>query len=124
MNSGAYQITFLVENDIEISVGRLGLCCFKKGIYIYTGSAMKNLSQRVSRHLSNNKKIKWHIDYLLANSNCKILKAELFYSGIREECQINQRSLDELNAVIPVKGFGSSDCSRCESHLIFMPDSP
>ena len=37
----------------------------KKGIYIYTGSAKKNIDSRIKRHLSNSKKLHWHIDYLL-----------------------------------------------------------
>lgn len=120
MNSGAYQIKFVLDADLSISVGKLGLCSFPKGTYIYTGSAMKNLRQRVSRHLSLNKKIKWHIDYLLNNENCRIINAELFYSLSRDECIINDISLKELKAEILIEGFGSSDCKNCRSHLIFL----
>lgn len=120
MNSGAYQITLELTSDLEIMVGRLGLCRFPKGKYIYTGSAMKNLRQRVSRHLSAGKKIKWHIDYLLSDSSCRILNAALFYSDIREECELNLKTMLEMGASVPVKGFGSSDCRKCESHLVYL----
>ncbi len=119
-NSGAYQITFELTADLELKIGHLGLCRFKTGKYIYTGSAMKNLSQRVSRHLSSNKKIRWHIDYLLSDKNCRILNAALFHSDNREECELNLKTIKELGASVPVKGFGSSDCRNCESHLIYL----
>ena len=37
-------------------------------------NAMNSLESRVKRHLSDNKKKHWHIDYLLLNKNSKIKK--------------------------------------------------
>ncbi len=107
-----------ISNDIEISVGKLGLLKFTGGEYIYTGSAMKNLIQRVERHKRKEKKIKWHIDYLLANAFVSISEVKIKYSIIKEECKINQESIQFYDAEIPVKKFGSSDCKKCQSHLI------
>jgi Uri superfamily endonuclease len=86
---------------------------------------MKNLRQRVDRHLrlatfKDKSKLRWHIDYLLTHDNIDISRVEYFRSVKKEECKINQKLLKLTNAVIPVKGFGSSDCKICESHLIML----
>jgi Uri superfamily endonuclease len=46
----------LDENQI-ISVGKLGVLPFKKGVYIYVGSAKRNIKQRINRHIKIRKKI-------------------------------------------------------------------
>jgi Uri superfamily endonuclease len=123
LNSGAYCLTLNIKKDTRIIVGAIGICNFQKGIYIYTGSAMKNLRQRVARHLRLNKskdksKIHWHIDYLTTNKNTEIIKTEFFPSIKIEECKINANLLKLENVCIPIVGFGSSDCKKCKSHLI------
>ncbi len=122
-NKGSYQLIIKIKKRSNIKIGALGFKIFEKGIYIYTGSAMKNLLQRVERHLKNAKgkseiKIRWHIDYLLANENAEIIEVKTFPSERREECERNLAVLKEKDASVPVKGFGSSDCNSCPSHLI------
>ena len=41
---------------------------------------MKNLKQRVDRHLNGANKIHWHIDYLLKNEYTEIVDIKLFES--------------------------------------------
>lgn len=118
MDKGAYQLFIEIEIDIDIEVGKLGLCHFAKGNYIYTGSAMRNLKARVDRHLRKDKKIKWHIDYLLNNPNVKIISTKLYPSDSKTECSINQSTISHYKAEIPIKKFGSSDCKFCPAHLI------
>ncbi len=123
LNSGSYQLTIKVKKDITIRVGVLGICLFQKGIYAYTGSAMKNLRQRVERHFRNDKNKslinpRWHIDYLLSNENTEIISHTLYPSRYREECIRNIRLLKIKKAAVPVLGFGSSDCRNCKAHLI------
>ena len=118
MNSGSYQIHINVSKNIALTVGKLGKFTIYKGYYIYTGSAMRNLEQRVARHKRKNKILKWHIDYLLASRYCKIIRIDIFPSEVREECIRNMELIDLPNTYIPIKGFGSSDCSNCPSHLV------
>jgi len=123
LNSGSYQLTIKVKKDIVIKVGALGICHFPKGVYVYTGSAMKNLIQRVERHLRNDKNKtlinpRWHIDYLLYNENTEIISHTLYPSRHKEECIKNARLLKTKKADVPVLGFGSSDCGICKAHLI------
>ena len=118
MNSGSYQLYILVKETTILNIGSLGKASFPKGYYVYTGSAMLGLRQRVGRHLRKEKKIRWHIDYLLADSKVEIADVKLFPSIKREECKKNLKMLKKPGAWIPVKGFGSSDCNQCPAHLI------
>ena len=104
-----------IENNKEkkINIGRLGKINFKKGFYVYVGSAKKNLNQRIKRHFSQNKKIFWHIDYLLKEKGVRIIK--VWKSG-SEECKI-AKVLSLYGKAI--KNFGSSDCG-CGGHLFYI----
>ena len=110
---GSYLLVIKNENNAIIQIGKLGEIEFKKGYYIYVGSALNGLEQRIKRHLRLNKKIHWHIDYLLKNS--KII--DVFYkeNDTREECLIAKK-LDEK--LYSTTGFGCSDC-KCKSHLFY-----
>lgn len=60
---------------------------FKKGYYVYIGSAMNNLESRVKRHLSKSKKLHWHIDYLLKHSQI----VEVIYNLDKKvECNLSK----------------------------------
>ena len=78
-----------------------------------TDKNVDNVIQRIKRHLRLNKKIHWHIDYLLKKS--KII--DVFYkeNDTREECLIAKK-LDEK--LYSTTGFGCSDC-KCKSHLFY-----
>jgi Uri superfamily endonuclease len=120
MNSGAYQIFFRLNKEATVRIGNLGEFTFQSGDYVYTGSAMKNLRQRVARHLKHDKKLHWHIDYLLAEPEVEIQSVRFIYSNKKEECEINRGMLSLPGTSIPVNGFGSSDCRNCPSHLVKM----
>jgi Uri superfamily endonuclease len=110
----AYQLHILVEERVEISVGSLGTFKLSPGLYIYTGSAKKNIAARISRHLSAKKKLKWHIDFLLAHPRVRIIDVKLLDM---DECAANQ----DLNGQIPIPRFGATDCrSGCGSHLKYI----
>lgn len=115
---GAYCLVILVLKDIEIRVGSLGKIRFDKGKYVYVGSALNNLEKRVERHLTEGKKIFWHIDYLLSNPNTKIEEVYYKKSGEKKECKIANKVKNNGD---PIKDFGSSDC-KCESHLFKVKD--
>ena len=100
-----------VEAPIRVCVGRLGTFDFRAGLYVYTGSALRNLEARVSRHMAKAKKMHWHIDYLLAAPGVRVF--DVLRHGAAE-CVVNQQIIGE----IPVMGFGASDCREgCGSHL-------
>ncbi len=88
---------------------------YRRGFYFYVGSALGdsiNLKTRIERHLSREKKKRWHIDYLLEHG--KIDK--IFVSKEKAEHKIAKELGKKLDSI---KDFGSSDCS-CRSHLFFM----
>jgi len=110
-NHISYQLHIQIPKDIQIVAGALGHCNFPAGYYIYTGSAKRNLTARINRHLSPHKKLRWHIDYLLAHPLVKIMDVK---TSNTEECKWNQM----LAGDIPVAGFGASDCrNHCGAHL-------
>ena len=110
---GSYCLIIKVKKGEEIGIGKLGLIHFKPGYYVYVGSAMNGLEKRINRHIRQNKKLFWHIDYLLANKNVEIVDVKKRESDFKEECKIASRMNDKW-----IKGFGSSDC-KCESHLFY-----
>ncbi|MCX6153467.1 MAG: GIY-YIG nuclease family protein [Candidatus Kapabacteria bacterium] len=117
-NCGAYQIHIKISRRIKILIGAFGIYNLEKGYYIYTGSAMKNLSQRIDRHKRAEKKIHWHIDYLLSNKYVQVIKIDSFPSETRMECELNQNIANQAGISFPIAGFGSSDCKTCMAHLI------
>jgi len=102
-----------LEDDQVISIGMKGKIRFEKGNYVYVGSALNGLEQRIKRHKRSDKKMHWHIDYLLEHTNI----TDVFYRENihKEECDIAITFDENLT---PIKGFGCSDC-KCESHLFY-----
>jgi Uri superfamily endonuclease len=112
MKKGCYVLLIKLNEDKPIKIGKSQFF-FKKGFYIYVGSALNGLEHRIQRHLRENKNMYWHIDYLLQYG--KIINVFYKESIFREECFITNKFADIL---ISVPGFGSSDC-KCNSHLFF-----
>jgi len=111
MMKGSYLLTIELKNNQIIPVGKLGKIEFKKGYYVYVGSALNGLEQRIERHLRKQKTIHWHIDYLLKHSEV----VDVFYkeNNIREECDIAKKLDTQLHSI---PDFGCTDC-QCKSHL-------
>ena len=110
---GLYILVVSLRNKSCVEVGSLGVINFKKGFYAYTGSAMGGIEQRVGRHLRKDKKLHWHIDYLLGKAEKIFVKETNRKSG---ECGAAVRL--EQSGGVPIDGFGSSDC-KCKSHLVY-----
>lgn len=110
---GCYCLIIRLDEDCEIKIGKLGKIYFKKGHYVYVGSAMNSLESRINRHLNEEKKLHWHIDYLLKESEI----SDVIYnvSTKKVECELSQYL---SNKTTSIKGFGCSDC-MCESHLYY-----
>jgi len=107
-----------VDENVDMNVGALGKLTFEKGLYAYVGSAQANLEQRIKRHLGKEKRLFWHIDYLLNNSVARIVKVLYKQANRTEECKI-AKVIGERGE--SVDGFGCSDCS-CKSHLFRIGD--
>ena len=119
-DSGNYLLVLTLEKDSLVSPGALGEGLFKKGFYVYAGSAHKNLSARMARHLrKKGKKPHWHIDYLVPFS--AKLRGYAISSYTNLECSL-AKGLSEIGG-IPVPHFGSGDC-RCPSHLYYFKNDP
>lgn len=115
ISRGTYCLLINLDTDQIIEIGRKGKISFKKGHYVYVGSALNSLKGRIKRHLSKDKKLHWHVDYLLDNPKSGIKEVYFSDDGVKHEC--------DLAAYIAEKGkevqeFGSSDC-KCNSHLIY-----
>lgn len=110
---GVYLLLIEVLQDVKLKIGALGELKFQKGEYVYAGSAQNNLNKRVERHLSNHKRMHWHIDYLLKDKRVEVKKVYYKKAGKKEECRM-ARFLN--NTSIAFKNFGSSDCN-CNSHF-------
>lgn len=90
-----------------------------KSLYAYVGSAMKNLSQRVGRHLSYKEKEykkHWHIDNILQNPKNEIIFVSLIPSFKRLEEDI---SIELSKKFRYIKYFGASDL-KVESNLFII----
>lgn len=106
-----YQLLIEVSMPVQIPVGKLGEFTFPAGRYVYTGSARRNIEARIARHLSADKKLRWHIDYLLADSQVQVIRV---MRSVRAECVVHQATPGD----ILIDGFGASDCrAGCRSHL-------
>lgn len=113
-----YQLLIRVSKPVTVTVGRFGTFDFPAGWYVYTGSAKRALEARIQRHLSRDKTLRWHIDYLLAQPAVAIRAVQRFCAP---ECLLNQQL--EGESVVP--GFGASDCrAGCGSHLKRLPRRP
>ena len=112
-----YAVHMYLPDDAEARIGALGTFLFRKGNYVYIGSAKKNIKSRVERHYRTDKPNRWHLDYF--RPYCTITKIETFDGSIGE-CAL--AASFRKDGTIPVKNFGSSDC-KCGGHLILL-DTP
>lgn len=110
-----YCLIIELNQNSRIIIGKLGEFDFKKGYYVYIGSALNSIDGRIKRHLKDEKKLFWHIDYLLNSSNSRIKEIILERSSEKWECSI----AGEISKKgMTVNKFGCSDC-KCNAHLYY-----
>lgn len=115
---GTYVLLLQATTPQPIQVGRLGSLLVQAGYYLYVGSALGpgGLAARINRHLRQDKKPHWHIDYLRAVT--EVVDVRWQCDPLRRECAWAEQWQQVAGATIPLAGFGSSDCG-CESHLVW-----
>ena len=120
---GTYALVMTLAEETCLQVGRLGAFTLPEGWYAYVGSALGpgGLRARLSRHTRAEKKLHWHIDYLLGQARLR----EVWYveGPERRECAWARLLEDLPGTEVPVPGFGASDC-RCRSHLFVVASRP
>ncbi len=118
-DSGSYIFIMRLKRDRKLLIGSLGEVRFRKGYYLYVGSAKTSLSKRIGRHRRIVRKLRWHIDYLRASA---LYHAALpVRASVDLECGIGSE-LEKISEW-SVPEFGSSDCG-CRSHLFGMAGDP
>ena len=118
---GAYILALRLGEAVEFELPKTAACRLTPGWYFYAGSARGSggVRARVRRHFQERKKTHWHIDLLTAGS---LDIAALAVAG-GHECDLVRNLLDSRRFIVAMKGFGSTDCPSCESHLL-APSAP
>ncbi len=113
---GIYALILLAAADQLIEIGKLGRFAVPRGFYVYVGSARGpgGLKARIAHHERISQRPHWHMDYLRPALHLK----EVWYSydPKGQEHQWANALSCLKGAIMPIVGFGSSDCS-CKSHL-------
>ena len=117
---GSYILIMQNRQSIEIDIGKLGKVIFEQGYYVYVGSGMGGVYERIKRHSRMDKKKHWHIDYLIPE-HMSSKEIYIVFSAQRIEELLAQR-IEKISRS-SVKGFGASD-SSLSSHLFFFASPP
>lgn len=112
---GIYFLLIRIPQKIHLTI-RGKEHTVSRGWCVYTGSAQKNLSARIQRHIRDEKKFHWHIDYLLAQSDVR--EARVLIGAVREDEEKYALKWISLADDVPVLGFGASD-SHIKAHLVW-----
>lgn len=113
---GTYVLILECIAPQQVQVGALGNLPLQPGWYLYVGSAFGpgGLKGRLAHHLTGNRPQHWHVDAL---KPVTFTKAVWFTDDSRHlEHNWASACLAMPGIMIPMKGFGSSDC-RCPAHL-------
>lgn len=111
-----YLLFLELDEDEVIEIGALGELKFEAGKYVYVGSAMNSVEKRLQRHFSQDKKLHWHIDYLLQKAH------PYDYFILPETSKYEQQMASIVSSLAePVPDFGASDSSE-NTHLFRIPE--
>ena len=117
-DSGTYILLINLPQTQKIKPGNLPEADYSKGIYLYVGRAMRGLRARIKRHIRKQKKLHWHIDYLLQKAKIEDIWIRPHFFAECSTAALIRNS--NPSPKVPQEGFGSSDC-RCSSHLFYFP---
>ena len=113
---GAYLLLLGLDAPVRVDIPTLLAIRCSIGWYLYAGSASGpgGIGARLARHFRMSKKMHWYVDRLMeaaAERNALAFPAEA-------ECSLVAKLDRSEKFEIPIRGFGSSDCRICESHLL------
>ena len=113
---GAYILQVDIAENALVTIAGRSPTELTAGCYLYCGSANGpgGLRARLARHMRHGKSVHWHIDQL---TECGIVVGSWIVPNGRQ-CEL-VAMLGSLP--MPIPGFGSSDCRRCRSHLLYRP---
>ena len=113
---GAYVLMLALERSMPLRIVTLPRIHLPPGRYAYVGSAKGRggMRARVRRHLRTQTKAHWHIDHLTTAA----LIVEILAFPDADECDVVEQLLRRRRTTTPIAGFGSTDCKRCEAHLL------
>lgn len=116
---GSYIVVLRLSRDRVLDVGDLGRVRFRKGYYLYAGSARADLAKRIEGHRRITKKTHGHIAHLRQYADW------LGAFPIRTSDDLGCDLASALGSITEwsIPGFGSSDCS-CSCHLFGAADDP
>jgi len=124
---GTYLLFISNTQSEKVKVGSLGTLFFPEGRYLYVGSALGpgGLEQRILRHIKREKKVFWHIDYLLTLESFEVKAVYVVESEEHLECSFSQflTRVFSSQGLVVFPRFGSSDC-HCQGHFFFLNDLP
>jgi len=121
VRAGSYALILQNQNEKTIQAGGAGSFVFKKGLYVYFGSAKGpgGIRARVTRHLRLEKKLHWHVDYLIRSM--PVVAVGWRIAEERYECLWSRRAVEQWGAEVPALGLGASDCrEKCPAHLLYL----
>ncbi len=122
MDKGIYCLVFR-NPACTAGIGALGTISFAAGFHIYIGSAlgsggMKRLERHCRLASGENKRLTWHVDYILADPRFELRYAIYAPTKERLEC-----GLAGALGGTGIRHFGCSDCT-CTAHLLYREDDP
>ncbi len=114
---GAYVMQIDLAEMVGVTLSGRTAIDLPAGRYLYCGSAHGpgGLKARLARHMRRGKSLRWHVDQLTEHGI--VVGSWIFPGG--DECELVRR-FSQLP--IPIRGFGSSDCTTCRSHLLHWPN--
>jgi len=119
-NTGVYLLEIYLNKSIILSIKNFYGQKLIKGYYYYTGSAQRNLVQRIERHIKKEKKIHWHIDHLTTNKYASLKNVFMILGASKNaECDLGKKLKTSLEISDSLNGFGNSDCRNCNTHLFY-----
>ncbi len=117
-SKGSYLLMFTLDQTLYIDIGKYREVFFQEGNYLYAGSAFGpgGLNARVKRHLSTDKKKKWHLDWIRPSLS---FISGWYILGKNLECEWSQKISRMDGVFIPLFKMGASDCKQgCPAHFL------
>jgi Uri superfamily endonuclease len=109
-----YIVLTRVPRRTALVVGSLGTVTLPRGWYVYVGSGARAREARVARHLAREKRLRWHVDHLLAAFPAR---GAWLVDGAAGECDLAGALAALPGAERLPRRFGAGDC-RCAGHLV------